>query len=63
MSRILGRFEARGIFEGLKKKADKSKCLSAVILPNEADGARTHNLRIDNPTVPERNIRTNNPYV
>ena len=49
MSRILGRFGTRGIFEGLKKKADMRKCLPALNLTNEADGTRTHNLRIDSP--------------
>ena len=31
------------------KKADKHKCLSALILCSEAEGARTLNLRIDSP--------------
>ena len=31
------------------KKADKCKSLSALILCNEAEGARTLNLRIDSP--------------
>jgi hypothetical protein len=32
-----------------KKKANKRKCLLALILCNEAEGARTLNLRIDSP--------------
>jgi hypothetical protein len=31
------------------KKADKHNCLSALVLSNEAEGARTLNLRIDSP--------------
>ena len=49
MSQKLVHFGAQGFFEGLKKKADKRKCLSALILPSEADETRTHNLRIDSP--------------
>jgi len=33
------------------KKADKQSYLSALILLNEADETRTHNLRIDSPNL------------
>jgi hypothetical protein len=36
-------------FEGKKKKASKHNCLLAKKLQNEAEGARTLNLRIDSP--------------
>ena len=49
MCQKLGRFGTRGIFEGLTKKANKHNCLSALILCNEDEGARTLNLRIDSP--------------
>ena len=49
MSQFLGRFGTRRIFEGLKKKADKRKCLPSLNLSNEADATRTRNLRIDSP--------------
>ena len=49
VSQILVRFGTRGIFEGLKKKASKRKCLLAHNLKNEAEGTRTLNLRIDSP--------------
>jgi hypothetical protein len=35
------------LFCYLMKKTDKHKCLSALILYNEAEGARTLNLRFD----------------
>ncbi len=41
MRRILVHFGAHPTFEGLKKKANKRKCLSALILANEAEGTRT----------------------
>ena len=47
MSQILVQIGATSVFEGLMKKADKCNCLSALILCNEAEGARTLNLRID----------------
>ena len=50
MSQILVRFGTRGIFKVTLKKADKHKCLPALILRNEAEGTRTLNLRIDSPT-------------
>ena len=37
------------IFEGVMEKASKRNRLLAKNLPNEADGTRTHNLRIDSP--------------
>ena len=49
LSQILVRFGTRGILEGSKKKASTRKRLLANNLDNEADGDRTHNLRIDSP--------------
>ena len=49
MSQKLVQIGAPTVFEALMKKVDKRKCLSALILPNEAEGARTLNLRIDSP--------------
>ena len=49
MSQFLGRFGTRGVFEDLKKKAVKHKCLTAFSLENEVDETRTRNLRIDSP--------------
>ena len=37
------------IFEGIMRKTSKHNCLLANHLPNEAEGARTLNLRIDSP--------------
>ena len=41
--------DARSVSEGLMKKADKYKFLSVLMFFNEAEGARTLNLRIDSP--------------
>ena len=49
MSRKLVQIGATNVSEGLMKKADKRNCLSAFTLLNEAEGARTLNLRIDSP--------------
>ena len=49
MRRILVHFGAHPIFEGKMRKASKHNCLLANHLPNEAEGARTLNLRIDSP--------------
>ena len=38
---------AEPIFDDSKRKADALKCLSALVLHNEAEGSRTLNLRID----------------
>jgi hypothetical protein len=40
---------ARSVLKGLMKKADKRRSLLALIFSNEAEGARTLNLRIDSP--------------
>jgi hypothetical protein len=37
------------VFAMKTEKADKHNCLSALVLSNEAEGARTLNLRIDSP--------------
>ncbi len=37
------------ILEVSNKKATKHKCLTALMLANEADATRTRNLRIDSP--------------
>ena len=57
VSQKMVHFSAHPIFEGLKKKANERKCLSALILSSEAEGTRTHNLRIDSP-----NVRFVSPY-
>jgi hypothetical protein len=49
MRKKLVQIGARRVFEGLMKKADKCKSLSALKLRSEAEGARTLNLRIDSP--------------
>ena len=49
MSKILVQIGAHPIFEGLMKIASKHNCLLAKDLSNEAEGARTLNLRIDSP--------------
>ena len=40
---------AEAFSAGAKRKADAPKCLSTLILHNEAEGSRTLNLRIDSP--------------
>ena len=49
--RKLVQIGAEAIFAGAKRKADAPKCLSAIVLRNEAEGSRTRNLRIDSPRV------------
>ena len=42
-------FGAMSLFHGTKEKADKHKCLLSLNIYNEAEVARTLNLRIDSP--------------
>jgi hypothetical protein len=49
MRQKLVQIGAEAIFAHSRRKADAPKCLSALILHNEAEGSRTLNLRIDSP--------------